>query len=432
MKNEKLKKIDSKYICVFICFIWDVFLAFMKPIYTLSPDSATYQIEGLSSLFDGHRLPLYRLINFLFFKILGNNYEYASVAVVVFQTAISVLTVLLIYDILKTLLFSNKLTIVFSIIYGIVVGAFGYNEHILTESLAVSFMTLLIWLIVKALTSNRTKYFVFLPIVSLLSVLLRPSFIFLFPLLGLFYIIYFVCHRKQALYGLVSLFVALLCVFAVCNIHKNKCGSFCLSDVSYQNEMGIIISGDYYLCDGYSDITDFIETNIINSDSEDKCYYFRYIANNFGPDKTIEYMNECKKIHFKQMIRDSIEYTLYPYSDSFIVKNASKMNLKMQMLFCAIRFCLFPFTYGGVAFLTVILLVDSIIRSFKEKKIKYIELGIIGCIWCIYILSFVTLYEAPAQRIAVHLIPCVIVMTGILMERIVQIISSDRKNKQEL
>lgn len=422
MKKGKFDKV----ICVIIGFLWNIFLFSQKPFYEITPDSFTYQIKDLSALIDGHRLPLYKIINWFFYILCGKNYEYASIAVVIFQTLISIFSSVLIYECLDIVIKKRRINVLLTIIYAVIVGAFGYNEHILTESLAISFMTLLIWLIVKAISSEKKIYFILLPVVSLFSVLLRPSFIFLFPLLGMFLVIYFIYHRKTALYGLISLLLALSLILGICFIHKDKYGLFCLSDVSYQNEMGIIVSNGYYNCDEYEVMSDYIERNIINSESEDKCCYFSDVSSIFGFDKTIEYMKACKKEHLIQMIRDSVEYTLYPYSDAFIIRTNSTLNLKMQILFGAIIVSIFPFTYGGLLFITVVFLIDTIVRSYKEQKIKYIELGLIGCIWCIYILTFLTLYEASAQRIAVHIIPCVVVIAGLIIERVTSVISVEK------
>lgn len=426
-----MRKKDIYWI-LFVNIIWNIFLFTQKPIYTLTPDSITYQIEDLSVLINGHRLPLYRLINWIFYKLCGNDYGCASIAVVIFQTIISIVVAIFLYDGLSIVLKSHKLIVFLTLLYGIIVGAFGYNEHILTESLAVSFMTILIWLIIRAISSNDSKLFIILPVVSLLAVLHRPSFVFLFPLIGFFYIIYFFNHKKQAICGFVSLGIALLCILAVCAIHKNKRDLFCLSDVSYENDMGLMVSTDLYYLDEYPEISAYIQDEIVDSESENKCNYFSLVAERFGTSRAKEYLNACKKEYFLPRMRHLIEYVLYPYSDSFIVKTASKMNLKMQMLFAAIRFSVFPFTYGGLIFITAIYFIDSLIRSIKEKRFYYIEMGLIGCIWCIYILSFITLYEASAQRITVHLIPCVIMLSGMMIERIVQVIIQDvNKNKEK-
>lgn len=417
-------KENRKHVIFILIFdiIWNIFLFTQKPLYMLSPDSSTYQIGDLSQLFDGHRLPLYRFINWLFFKLFGNNYDYASIAVVLFQTIISILVIILVYDGLSIVLKSHKLILFLTLLYGIIVSAFGYNEHILTESLAVSLMTFLIWLIVKCINEEKVIYFIVLPIMALIAVLLRPSFIFFFPLYGLFLILYTVKHKKQGIYGLISMAFAVICILGVCTINKDKCGVFCLSCVSYQNELGILVSTNSFDSVNYPQISEYVKNEIVNSESEDKCNYFTIVSERFGPSTTLSYMKDCKQKYFFTRVRYIIEKVLYPYSDSFIVKTDSKMNLKMQMLFCAIRVCIFPFTYGTLFFISFIFLIDSIIRSIRKKRMLYTEMGVVGCIWCIYILTFLTLYEASAQRIAVHLIPCVVILYGLVIERVSNIV----------
>ena len=78
---------------------------------------------------------------------------------------------------------------------------------------------------------------------------------------------------------------------------------------------------------------------------------------------------------------------------------------------------------------SLIFIIDAMRRCFKEKRVLYIELGVSACIWCILILSIMTLYRGALMRITVHVIPCVYVLVGMLFERFCELININNDNK---
>lgn len=416
-KTQIFVKANWHYFIMFIVtVIWYIVVCIGRAPILVRPDTSSYQIASIRELSWSHRLPGYQLIS-LFFYYLCGGYEDANKYIVLFQICIAIIGSMLFYDALYKYLHSRILALLFGIANMMTIAMFGYSETLLTESLAISIMCMLIWILVRAVNTRKNKYFIGLSIISLCGTMIRPSFIFLFPCLAIFFVCFYIAdNRKLAFTGFLSLLFCTFVILAYCKHNELLIGKFCLSDVSYNNDLSSIIEGGMYDNPDYLEITEFIRTELDNDDTN--CLRkAKNTLNYFGYDIGSEYIKDTKKLHYKQYINYIKNNALTTLNQS-IVELASQISTRRQSIYEMLRITLLPWSFSALLLLTIIYLGYVIYKSIKEKKFYYVDFGIVACILCIYILSLITLYGAALQRIAICIIPCAFFLESLLIKRL--------------
>ena len=416
------------FIMLIITVIWYIVVCIGRPPFLVRPDTSTYQITSIKELSWSHRLPGYQLISLFFYNLCGG-YEDANKCIVLFQVCIAIIGSILFYDALYKYLHSRILALLFGIANMMIIAIFGYSETLLTESLAVSIMCILIWILIQAVSTRRTKYFIWLSIISLYGTMIRPSFIFLFPCLAIFFVCFYIAdNRKLAFTGFISLLFAIFVILVYCKHNELLIGKFCLSDVSYNNDLASIIEGEMYNNPDYLEITEFIKTELDNDDTN--CLRkAKNTLNYFGYDIGAEYIKDTKKLHREQYINYVKNNALNTLNQPVVKLHsqlASEISTRRQFIYEMLGITLLPWSFSVLLLLSIIYLCYVIYRSIKEKIFYYVDFGIVACILCIYILSLITLYGAALQRIAIHIIPCAGFLESLLIKRLFEECSREK------
>lgn len=153
------------------------------------------------------RTPVYPLV----LKILtGGEWENLYI-VTIFQMCISFVSLFYFYGLAKMLI-ANAHTYYISLgatlMYGASSMVFGYDNAILTESLALSGTVIFLWYIVKYLKEEKLKYFIKGNVLLLFLIFLRPTFLLFNVILFTFLIIRFILKKQETLRAI------LICVFS--------------------------------------------------------------------------------------------------------------------------------------------------------------------------------------------------------------------------
>lgn len=282
---------------------WYVTLGFFMPSYTLGGDAENYYIASLSELSWYHRMPGCQLLYYAIGKVVGGE-DFLTVCpyIVKTQIVLSVISIVAFFDALRKILKSNILASVFSIVYVIVVGVFGWTQVINSESVAVSMMCIMIWLIVQITEKKSVKYVVGSSLFAIICILTRPSFLFLLPLLLLFYFIYGLKERKKKVlkWGIGSIFVGILLLLIYCGNNERLTGHFMLCDVSYHNQCSIMLMGNMYENSNYPRITEEAINCVRNRETPLK--NAEYLCRKYGYKYIAEYLRDCRKMYAKEYL----------------------------------------------------------------------------------------------------------------------------------
>lgn len=416
----------SKKVWFVFCIIFQVviFVFFCKNrvFWQYGGDTWTYQITSLQDFSWYHRTVGYQLVMYICYLLGGQVYDEPSyIYVVWFQVVVAAIANLALCDSLWDTLKSKKFAVMFGIMGSILLVIYGWSEILMPESLAVSIMCIHIWVLTKALTTKKRIYFIFLAPIGLMGILLRPSYVFILAVLGVFFVIYFFfTDKKRAVYGMLSLLICTIIVLGYCGHNKKLIGVFCLSNVTYYNELTDLISGDMYQNLDYPEMTDLVQQVIDENDGNNwsKAGIVCSMADN---REVVEYIKSCRKLYAKEYLQ-----LIYQYADEYksqsILESYSVFGEDLSFGLRYLTMLTMPFNYISMLILTGIFFLFSVVESFFRKKPSYMEIGISGCILAIYFLSVIACHTAHLQRIAICILPCMIFMEAMILDKVIMFI----------
>ena len=403
------------FVMIILAVAWYIAINWGGVAWWEAPDTVTYQITSIRELSWRHRLPGYQIISLFFYHLCGG-YENANNYIVIFQVCMAIIGCIFFYDALYKYLHSKICALIFGIVNMMIIAMFGYSDALLTESLALSVMCIVIWVLVQAVQMRKGRYYILLSIISLCGIMIRPSSIFTLPCLAIFFGCFYIADdRKLALKGFLSLLFVTFVVLAYCKHNESLMGKFCLSDVSYNNALSSLIEGDMYDNSDYPEITEFIKTELSNEDTN----YLTKAKNtlyHFGYDIGSEYIKDCKRLYRGKYL-NYVKNHAVRFMNKPIVIDMSQKGERRHEIYEALRVFLLPWNYASMLLMTIIYLCYIICRSIKEKRFYYVDFGIVACILCIYIISLAALRTA-FQRNAICLIPCTVFLEALSIRRL--------------
>ena len=365
---------------------------------------------------DKFRTPIYpwfmKLVGFLFHATKGTAEYYAAIAHT--QQVISVVGVAIFYFAACRMFKNTLVRYVAPILYGIAPSVVSWDLCILTESLSLFATVLCIYLIMRYLSNPTKPLAVFIGIYAFLMVMLRPTFVYMFAILGVFFVarlIFTKYDRKRALMGLVSLCVSGALLLGYCGMNKKTNDCFSISSVGVSvNQMYMVIDQRIYENGQYPEITKFIDERLgdgynINyvidiiepankqfTYSELSAYVKSCIANNketfnqYTVDKFIDRMNDNIATQYSGMLA------------------ASEINFKkLDNIMLNLTF---PFSFAGCFVLVLAAVIFAIYQLIRKKVLTWHILGLSAMI---FTHLFVSIYGSMAEfaRLSVMVVPSV-------------------------
>ncbi len=205
-----------------------------------TPDSESYDdawrnIRCFS--IDFSRTPVYPVFIGVCQTLFGE--KYGDVGVVATQAIIFLISIYYFYKACIILTNSSKIAFWTTSFYALNPNVSSWYCCYLTESLSTSGMVILIYLSLKSIQSNSTRYPIASSVILCLLIFMRPAFLFLLPLYFLFWsVLFFVKHphRKAYVVGFCgTLFVSFMMI-GYCYVFQGKYGVFTSSQIGLLNE----------------------------------------------------------------------------------------------------------------------------------------------------------------------------------------------------
>ena len=161
-----------------------VYFHTLRP-YSETADSPTY--KDLGNILTGLRTPIYPLLlaglNALFGEPLMN------MVLVRLQSLVALCALGAFYYTVVRLTHRRYLAGVFTLLFGLQPGVVGYETSVMTESLSISGVVFLVFLLVRYLDDRRKCDAAGLGVLALFLVLLRPAFLYLVGVLAVFWVL---------------------------------------------------------------------------------------------------------------------------------------------------------------------------------------------------------------------------------------------------
>ncbi|MDP4273441.1 MAG: glycosyltransferase family 39 protein [Bacteroidota bacterium] len=381
------------------------------------PDSQTYLGYNANILLgqvEDYRTPVYpyfiRLI-----KLFGTTNLLQNV--VLAQSIISFLTIIVFYKTLKNILKKRAVILIAALIYGILPSTLNFDKCILTESFSISALVVFLYFVVSYLKQPAIYKAVLFTFYIFFLIMLRPAFIFLLPVIILFWIIRMMIRKtewKMSLSGLAASAVCILLIIGYSHLNYTCNEVNNISVVSTVNQLDILIDYNIYTDKSDTELSDYITTNIHKENREDLS---DSIFTLFDPGRIAKYNKNCTLHHFPVYLQKSLEKILKTGTSSTSViyaefrKGVSGRWIEVISNILSLKFW----------FLYLLLVFDFIYIIYlwiKSKEIPWLKI----CIWTIITAQFMTaLLGAPneSERLFVSALPYLIVLLSGYADKLV-------------
>ena len=180
------------------------------------------------------------------------------------QIIISFLSIILFYKTVNHILKNRGMVIAASLLYGAMLPVFNFDKVVITESLSVSYIVLLMYLLTSYLQTPKKSKAIILTLSVFIAIMLRPSFIYLLPLTGAFWIFRLMMikpERKTCLAGLCTSAMVITLLLGYSYLNQKNFGFNGISVVTNNNQMTVVIRSGLYNNGNDPEISNAIKNN---------------------------------------------------------------------------------------------------------------------------------------------------------------------------
>jgi|GEM_PF-3047919 len=298
--------------------------------------------------------------------------------VVVAQITISFLAIILFYNVLKICFKQSGVVSAATLLYGVLLPVINFDKLVLTESLSINCSLLLIYMGVKYLQRPGSGRAWALTLFTFVCIMLRPSFIYLLPLIVVFWIsrlLFFRKDWKMCLSGLAASVVVILLIMGYVYLNQKNHNFNCISVVSNNNEMAVIVIANIYQYGNDPEITAAIKANLdLQQKTTGKPSKGENVMLKFEPNRVHKFIIACIKnqpaafaLAIGGKLIDLQTLNIFTnYAGHKFSYLAFRMNNIEYMLFCI--------TFNILYIFIIATLVMMIAGWFKKKQIPWLSL----------------------------------------------------------
>lgn len=349
--------------------------AFTKDFYDFY-DTATYSyLEGYEfGKLNSFRTPVYPT----FIRVVGlfgddtTDELYARVAVA--QELVSILSVFVFYLAMRKITKNKFMQSIGTLWYGCLPSIFSYNLCILTESLSISLFVVFLYTLFCYLQNKKIYQQILLAIETIILVLLRPSFLYLFIFFAILWFCSFIWdkeNRKKVGVGILITVLAGTVILGYRIANQVQNGIKGLSYVDSINQADIILGmklyGSYENDPVDEEITRIIKENI-KLDVNTPWYNNTKgaILQKYDYSTLAQYNSRCIKHNWKAYSVATIRRILKIGTENVSTVLAYHQEAKRQQDIMTLTRVVFPVTFGG--FYAIILLEMAFFFWNRWKK----------------------------------------------------------------
>lgn len=387
---------------------------------TIYYDTKTYTNFGYNIFLgetDIFRTPGYPyFLKFIRIFVSDENLFYTYVAL--FQSFLTLASVVVLY-LAGRKLFKSKLILTSAcFIYGIAPCVVNFDTCILTESLSIFGMVLLIYLVFSFLAKPKTYMAVIIGIYSFVMVMIRPTFVYFYAILGVFFIARFIFNkqdRKKCLYGALSLALSGLMLLGYCGLNYKNYSYFNISSVSVTvNKLYVVMDNKWVENSDYPEISAYLTEKMNSVEfSEWIPSIIEKLPEAYSYKQIDEFVNDCVKKHKSEFIDYNINKFLSlaktPLAVQYSSLKADYKDTAVSNNLSLFNNITFPFTFAQCFLLVLFTLAYSIAVLIKKKRICWHLLGLSAII---FTHIFVSVYGAMMEweRLSVMIVPAVVLL----------------------
>lgn len=381
--------------------------------YTTFYDSTSYMdydFAGLLHLVLPGRTPIYSLVIRIFTLMVGTRLNVNFV--VLFQILISFIAVIYFYKTMKLTVKNKYIVSAITVLYAITPAIMGYDNCILTESLALSGYVFFIYNIIKYIKQSKLINGIMAVTIAFILTFLRPTSLLLVGILFVFLIARFVFDRtnmKNDIKCFISSTISIILIVMYATIFYQTHQIFTISDPMLRQDFFICIDQGFYKASSdkefVSEVSKMIEEERQKTGREqyDKWKVIRPLMSKYGNVKIKNITSECKKnMHneYVKYVTDTAKGLCATSYDAYSTKLPNANSLLLNILINIFKIV----NFSAVYLMIVIEFLITLYKWIKEKQIPWIDLGLFGFSFAIVVLSIIGT-NAEFARTSVAVIP---------------------------
>lgn len=347
--------------------------------YKIFGDTPTYVDfpfnDFLHLKFTSGRTPVYPIILQVVEWFTSDDFFYQGV--VWFQVSISMISVIFFYKALKYLIDYDIISVSLTVLYSCSLAVIGWDNAILTESLALSGCVVFIYLLFRYLNHATTKLAIWIPIFTLILTFLRPTFLYFSVILLIFYVVRLFQKEniRCDIKGIISSLGCLSVVVGYSYIFSLEHDIFSISDAKVRQDLIVSITQGYYHDASNEEFVQYIDEKMEETNHDVWQVVFPTIET-FGNRDVAQFVKEARNEH-------SVDYLLYlkqlvlehyniPYDAYNIYNHDFQKRVDLNTIVTS------PFLFLKFHHVYWIAIIEFIIVMwiiFKEKRIDLIHSG---------------------------------------------------------
>ena len=418
-KNKKSLILPTLFI-IFV--IQMIFYQQCEP-YTKTNDTVDYETEYTKEqILKGElqgRVPIYPII-IKVFKLICGDVLWGNFLCIA-QIIVCFISIIYLYKTLKLLINWEFLSIIVTFLYGVNLAIIGWNNAILTESLALSTTVFFCYFIISYIKKSNLKYGILSAILIFLMTFLRPSFIGYMSVLFAFFFVKMILdkeHRKNDLKCILVSLVTIVITLGYAIVFYNQHEIFSITKVSVRQDLYICIDQGFYKNSGDEQFIKDVESEKLKNNNEMWDTTIG-VLEKYGNKKTQELVKKSKSASIPQYIayilktvnRESV-YGFTSYYTPVIEDETTNLGLNIIQSFSFLKI-------STVYYIILIEGVLAIYRWIKYKKPNWINLGLFGFNALILVTTFIGT-NSEWMRTAICVLPFSYIAIGTLISDCVE------------
>lgn len=294
--------------------VWRIIFSQIFLRYIVYPDSDGYMNYPWYDFFHlnltSGRTPVYPAF-LAVIRLLFGEHSYLNIVPMV-QSVISLISLIFLFRLLWILTHNDLLAGIVTTGYGVCPDIIVWDYSILTESLALSFTIIFIYLLVLFLKNPQFITGIKVIGLSVLMIFERPTFLLFAVVLFGFWILRMLAYKDERKM-LLRLCIASLCTFLLVGlysigIHKNF-GIYSISDAMPRQNVVTAIERGYYVDSKNEEFVEIINKGLEATDG-DTWKTMTYVLDEFGLTKSNKYAKAVLFHNFRRYVSDTVSQML--------------------------------------------------------------------------------------------------------------------------
>ncbi|MDN5289117.1 MAG: Dolichyl-phosphate-mannose-protein mannosyltransferase [Mucilaginibacter sp.] len=385
-----------------------------------------YHANLLMGETDGRRTPVYPY----FIKLIGLfGHQNLIGHVITAQMVISFLSIIIFYKVVQACFKKRAVIFAASLLYGVMLPVINFDKIVITESLSVTCSLIFIYMMAAYLQKPGNIKAWLLTLYVFIAIMLRPSFIYLLPLIMAFWFLRWMIFKKDwkmCLSGLAASVVVILLILGYSNLNKRNVDFNGISLISNNNEMAVIEQAGIYMYGNDPEISAAVKSNLcLSRQCSDQKGLGINIAKRYSPERIHQFIVACIKnqpvvyaLHMCGKLIDLQSANIFTnYADHKLTYLAFRVNNIEYLIFCVT----FNLLYILIAF-SLALIIYSWIRSKQVPWFKMVLWLLITGQMAVAIIGGYSEY----QRLILAVMPALIILVFSYIDKIYFAIDHDK------